>query len=417
MRISPIPLDGIFGFSAADSDGAEANVVSDGSSFYCFLCRSDSCAHVSAAVARVQNRDSERIMDAISRLDPGSESLSDDVDSICEEIFYGPCGHDGKLRQYSRLMDECVRLESEGVIIWPDKSWEERASIELLSSSADAVWQAISSEGGVWARDLVGELDPKVLRELVESHPLDSALMDAYLALGEYEDYIRTNGGSPEAILEAMRRIVPSGKKSECLRLAGMLPDIRDMDAKGRNAAHEIFEMLGDAESMRRIEMENLLREPSEYALKVAMSSGMGRDELIRMVAEERLGEGADGGALSFLARNGMSQEVLSCMESRNFLFPESFDIARVVRAMSSSGQSACAKKTAEGSLEAILKEGRGDSFRQAVSLLAYLEQAYKSEAGGAREFRRYKQRLLQDYGDCKGFWEMVNRAFFCETV
>ncbi|MBR4504988.1 MAG: hypothetical protein IKP20_08505 [Candidatus Methanomethylophilaceae archaeon] len=408
MRIDPIPLDGIFGFSAVDSDGAEAKVISDGSSYYCFLCRSDSCAHASAVAARVQDRDSERIMDAISNLDPGSESLSDDVDSICEEIFCGSGGHDRKLRQYSRLMDECVRLESEGAIIWPDQSWEERASIELRSSSADAVWQAISSEGGVWARDLVGELDPKVLRELVESHPLDPALMDAYLALGEYEDYIRSNGSSPEAVLEAMRRIVPAGQTSECLRLAGMLPDIREMDAKGRNAAHEIFEMLGDAESMRRIETENLLREPSEYALKVAMSSGKSRDELIRMVAEKRLGEGADDGALSFLARNGMSQEVLSCMEFRSFSFPESFDIARVVRAMSGSGQSACAKKTATEALECILKEGRDDSFRQAVSLLSYVEQAYKSEAGGAKEFRSYMQRLLQDYGDRKGFWDIL---------
>ncbi len=408
MRIDPIPLDGIFGFLAVDSDGAEAKVISDGSSYYCFLCRSDSCAHASAVAARVQDRNSERIMDAISNLDPGSESLSDDVDSICEEIFCGPGGHDRKLRQYSRLMDECVRLESEGAIIWPDQSWEERASIELRSSSADAVWQAISSEGGVWARDLVGELDPKVLRELVESHPLDPALMDAYLALGEYEDYIISNGSSPEVVLEAMRRIVSAGQTSECLRVVEMLPDIREMDAKGRNAAHEIFEMLGDAESMRRIETENLLREPNEYALKVAMSSGKSRDELIRMVAEKRLGEGADDGALSFLARNGMSQEVLSCMETRSFSFPESFDIARVVRAMSDSGQSACAKKTATEALECILREDRADSFRQAVPLLAYLEQAYKSEAGGAKEFRSYKQRLLQDYGDRKGFWDIL---------
>ncbi len=100
MRIDPIPLDGIFGFLAVDSDGAEAKVISDGSSYYCLLCRSDSCAHASAVAARVQDRNSERIMDAISNLDPGSESLSDDVDSICEEIFCGPGGPDRQLRQY-----------------------------------------------------------------------------------------------------------------------------------------------------------------------------------------------------------------------------------------------------------------------------------------------------------------------------
>jgi hypothetical protein len=410
MRVRPCPLEGILGFSAAGSDGTEARVVSDGSSSYCFSCRSDSCAHASAVSDRIRESDSERITAAIFRLDPDSESLSDDVDAICGTIFSEIGGSGERLRLYSRLMGECFRLESEGAFVWPDRRWEEKASLDLRSSPADAVWDAVSSEGCAWARDLIGELDPEILGELADAHPGEPAIRDVYLALGRYEEYVASGESRPEAVLESVRRLASEGKASEAPRILGMLPDISEMDAKGRNAAYEAFRIVGDAGSMRRIEMENLVREPSEYALKAAMSSGKSREELVRLVAEERLRGGADDAALSFLARNGMQEEVLSYLESRGFSLPEGSDVAKVIRAIGNSGQGACARKAAGSALETILREGRTDSYRQAASFLAFLESVSKNEPGGAKAFRQYRSRLRQDYGDRTGFWDIAGR-------